>query len=334
MPGLTRMGRSGRRTMWGRRFRPAPLPAPRLAFVLLLAGSTLVGLASPADAGGTGGGASAQGERIAARVYRHTGDVSKRTLVMILGGSEGGMTNPRAALPRALRAGGYDVATLATFNFRGLPRSGALVPLDGIVEKAGALRDRRARCLAFIGVSRGGEAALLLASLAPRTFDAAVAVAPPHVAGPAPGPNIVNRPAWTWKGRPVPFLPVRAVSLDGLRWLFSSGEARARANYAIKETSIRTQPRKEERARIRVDRIERPLLVLSATRDHVWPSRAMAGQIERLVRKGGKARLFEHRAFDSDHFLLDRPRAVRAIVDFLDTRLADRGAKCASRPRP
>lgn len=264
----------------------------------------------------------------AKRIAATQGDA--RATVLLLGGSEGGMIGPGRPLPRALLANGYDVATLATFNHPGLPEAGVRVPLDAIASKARSLQGRSNGCVAFIGISRGSEAALLMASFAPRTFDATVAVVPAHVSGPAPGPNLFNQPAWAWKGRDVPFLPTRALSEHGVRWLFSSGDGRRQANHAIKLDSIRSQPERAERARIPVERIERPLLLLSALHDDVWPSRMMADKIEASTRVAGKGGLVRHVSVDSDHLAAEHPRGVETILRFLN-RQFEGAAACRHR---
>lgn len=281
------------------------MPAPFLVVAALLGASSAIG-----------------SERIAAKLYGGKGQ-GPRPAVMILGGSEGGMVGRRRPLVRKLRAAGYDVVGLATFKHPGLPRTGARVPLDAFARRAAALRAMHG-CVAFVGISRGGEAALLLAARAPRAFDATVAVVPAHVAGPAPGPSLVNRPAWSWRGRDVPYVPTKAVSRHGLRWLFASGAERAAANHAIKLDSLRSQPQAVKRARIAVERIERPLLVLSATQDHVWPSAMMGGEIENAVWEAGRGDLLEHVRIDGNHFLADDRRGVAAILRFLRRHLTGR----------
>ena len=300
----------------GRRFRPAPL----FAFVTLFALALLFAVATlPATS-------AEPAERVASKRYPARSGDGPRPTVMVLGGSEGGMVDARRPLLRALRDAGYDVVALATFGHPGLPKTGARVPLDRIAGRARAIRKRSGACLAFVGISRGSEAALLLAALSPGTFDATVAIVPAHVAGPAPGPNLFNRPAWTWEGEDVPFLPVRPFTRHGVRWLLGTGRERAAANHAIKLDSIRSQPDAERRARIPIARVGRPVLLLSATRDHVWPSQMMAERLVTAAREAGVGSLVRHEAIDGDHFIADRPAGIRAALRFLRKHLGSGGA--------
>ena len=136
----------------------------------------------------------------------------RRPAAVVFGGSEGGITVADTA------------ALLASHGFPGpcarvLPRAGpprlARVPLEYFARAARLLRaqpgvDPR-HVLAF-GASRGGEAALLIASTFPGLLHGAVALVPSAVVNPSPGHFDV--PAWTYRGRPVPMeqIPIERIS--------------------------------------------------------------------------------------------------------------------------
>lgn len=132
--------------------------------------------------------------------------------VLQLGGSLGG----HSALPAALLAShGYPTLSLAYFKEPGLPQTLKDIPLEYF---ATALRWLAAqpgvdpRRLVVLGVSRGGEAALLLGTVYPDLVHGVVACTPSASVEPAyPGPGV----AWTYAGTPVPLGPIAVERIHG-----------------------------------------------------------------------------------------------------------------------
>lgn len=130
----------------------------------------------------------------------------KRTAILVLGGSEGGL--PTAPLLAALAAHGYPTLSLAYFRAAGLPQTLENIPLEYFQQ---ALLWLRAQPLVdpnrivVLGVSFGSQAAQLLGVHYPTLVSAVVASVPSNVATcgiPCSGP------AWTFEGRPVPYTRV------------------------------------------------------------------------------------------------------------------------------
>jgi dienelactone hydrolase len=120
--------------------------------------------------------------------------------VVVLGGSEGGEDTRTAS---ALALNGYPALALAYFQEPGLPQCLCAIPLEYFARALRWLRGQpvgRGRPVILYGVSRGAEAALLVASYEPRLFTAVVADSPSasvHVAFGGTGP------AWTFRGKPL-----------------------------------------------------------------------------------------------------------------------------------
>ena len=128
----------------------------------------------------------------------------RRPAVLVFGGSEGGqgMDYPGSLLA----AHGHPVLSLAYFAAPGLPRTLERVPIDYFARAAALLRRQPGvdpRQVFAWGVSRGGEAALLLGVHFPEAVAGVVAaVTSDHVLSALPEET---RPAWTVRGRPLPF---------------------------------------------------------------------------------------------------------------------------------
>jgi dienelactone hydrolase len=190
---------------------------------------------------------------------KHT--AGRRPAVLVFSGSGGGLTTSFAAALLAVR--GYPSLALAYFKAPGLPQTLHNIPLEYFAKALGVLRDQPVvdlRHVLVAGVSRGGEAALLLGAHFPQLVNGVVAGVPSSVVNPAPGPE-TGQPAWTLGGHPLP-----AVSPSDF----------GQPNPAGKPQAV-----------IPVERIRGPILLACGQQDLVWPS---CGYVDAIT-----ARLREHR---------------------------------------
>jgi dienelactone hydrolase len=133
--------------------------------------------------------------------------------VIVLGGSEGsywGLLREASALAAA----GHPVLALAYFGERDLQPSLERVPADLVRVGVQWMRNTtRERDVALMGVSRGGELALLAASLDPSIAADVVALVPSSRIG--FGGAQGRTPAWTWEGEPLE--PRRKIAVGRIR---------------------------------------------------------------------------------------------------------------------
>jgi dienelactone hydrolase len=135
--------------------------------------------------------------------------------VVLIGGSEGGEPFLQAS---ALADAGYPTLAVGYFAEPGRPKCLCDIPLEYFARAVRWLRARPVavgRPVILIGVSRGGEGALLIASYEPHLFDAVVASSPSaNVNGPYGQDASAARSAWTWRGKPLPIgmeIPVNQI---------------------------------------------------------------------------------------------------------------------------
>jgi dienelactone hydrolase len=155
------------------------------------------------------------------RYYRPAPGTDKHVPVLLIGGSEGGLSmTGEAAL---LASHGYPALDVAYFGAYGVPRNLQRIPLEYFVRAARWLDGRPGvdgHRLVVYGVSRGTEAAQLLAAHYPKLFAGVVILSPLARVDPAfvPGQLGGGGPAWTSHGRPVApigtLLPFRSVKAD------------------------------------------------------------------------------------------------------------------------
>jgi dienelactone hydrolase len=162
-----------------------------------------------------------RGDGFLGRYYRPAPGTNKHVPVLLIGGSEGGLSmTGEAAL---LASHGFPALDVAYFGAYGLPRNLERIPLEYFVRAARWLDSRPGvdgRRLVVYGVSRGTEAAMLLAARFPKLFAGVVILSPLARVNPAfvPGSLGGHKVAWTLRGRPVgpleSFLPIRSVRAD------------------------------------------------------------------------------------------------------------------------
>jgi dienelactone hydrolase len=219
--------------------------------------------------------------------------------VVVLGGSDGG--NSLAFVAALLAAHGFAALALPYFAHDDLPRELAEIPLEYFGRAIEWLRARPESSggrPGVVGMSRGGELALLLGSTFPE-ISAVVALVPSAIAGGGIGKDFATmmRPAWTLAGRPVPFLPPPSdpESFEAIREAFAGGAAYA-GTPAFRRSLAHSAARIDEIA-IPVERTHGPIFMMSAEDDRIWPSSDLAEIGMRRLERAGFRHAFEHRAF-------------------------------------
>lgn len=204
--------------------------------------------------------------------------------VMILNGSGGGINEPRAAL---YASHGYAAFALAYFKAPGLSDYISDTKLE-YFETALAWLHRTVRpakgFVALSGQSRGGELVLLLGTLFPESVSAVIGYVPGavvHCAQNACDPALGREgPAWIFRGQPLPHVWENNRTATWAPW-DEGPEPRRHAEALL--TALQ-DPAAVERARIRVERIRGPVMLLSATDDGSWPSSLYSRMVtERLA---------------------------------------------------
>ena len=217
------------------------------------------------------------------------GAAGRLPTVITVGGSGGGLDWEIAA---ALAAHGFAALALPYFGFEPLPASLNSIPLE-YFERAIAWLGRQPEVdpgrLAIHGTSRGGELALLLASRIP-LLRAVAGIVPGNVVwqgtGRAPNDGRTgaqdrngHRSSWTYRGEALPFVPYR---MSWFRVWTAARLITLRKPVRFVNLHRDSFRQKEivERAKIEVEKIQAPILLVSAGADLIWPSEPMAEAIE------------------------------------------------------
>jgi len=235
----------------------------------------------------------------------------KRPAVILIGGSEGGSLITQAAAPFA----SHGMAVLALPVFSPPDRSGAReIPelpaawVDMPVETLNRARDWLAARpevdgsrIAVHGTSMGSLLAMLGAVHLP-WVRAVVANVPSDVVWDGWGPGVPpeQRSMFSLRGDPLPFVPTVGYD-DEIRGYERNVPVIVRRAF---ERGRAANPARAARARIPVERITVPLMVIGAYDDQLWPSGQMAQNIAERRHEAGLATetlLFP----DAGHMLYD-----------------------------
>ena len=199
--------------------------------------------------------------------------------ILVLGGSEGGLGEGGRQGALALQREGYSVLVPSYFGAPGQPRHLERIPLETFDRALAWLAARPEidpEKIVLAGVSKGAEAALLVATRHPE-LRAVVAGVPSSVVWPGIRFTTLNMgSSWTLDGRPLPFLPYGPFRLRML-----TGDIGVVYRDGIKKLDAHPD------AAIPIEEIEAPVLLVCGEKDELWPSCPMSRQLEaRAARLG------------------------------------------------
>jgi len=221
-------------------------------------------------------------------------------VVMVLNGSGGGINEPRAAL---YASHGYTALALGYFKCPGRSdyiSNTHLEYFETALQWIHKTLAPRGGFVAVSGQSRGGELVLLLGSLLPDLVSAVIGYVPAalvhgaqNACDPALGPDARNGPTWIWRGKPVPHVWENNRSATWQAW--DEGPEPRRHTTAI--LTALQDAEAVERARIPVERISGPVILLSGDDDGSWPSSLYSRMVVERLRAHQHPHPVEHQDF-------------------------------------
>ena len=203
----------------------------------------------------------------------YLGEGAKQPLVVGLGGSEGGNawdSDYWKKIRDQFIAKGYAFLAIGYFGGKGTPDTLNKISINQVHDAilvATKNKKINKRKIAIIGGSRGGDLALLIGSYF-KDIKCVVAIVPSHVAFPG-HTNHFTTSAWTFHYKELPFVPVNEEAVPYLR----KHDLRGTFTAMLKDSIA------EEKAVIKVEKINGPILMLSATKDDHIPSVEMCDKM-------------------------------------------------------
>lgn len=201
-------------------------------------------------------------------------DGKKHPAVLIFGGSEGGISKQVSDMAIEINKAGFNVLNISYFRAENQNPELIQVPLetfDNALDFLATQNEVDAKNLAIIGASKGGEAALIVASRHPE-IKVIVSGMPSAViwAGfswhDTDGSFKNMKSSWTLAGKEVPFLPFGDIN--------SKEKNENTYSLGLKEIG------KHQDAIIPIEKSKAKILLVCGESDKLWPSCPMANMIE------------------------------------------------------
>jgi dienelactone hydrolase len=229
---------------------------------------------------------------------------SGNAAIMILGGSEGGMPNYTTEL---FTAKGYPCLKVAYFGTEHTPDHLEMIPLE-YFEKAIRMFKSQPEVgdkkIVVFGGSKGGELALLLASRYTQIEGVIVRVPSSVVFQGIGGRGLTS--SWSYKGQPVPFVPYYEP--------FDYSKVEDNQWRDLFELSL-TQTDVVEKAMIKVEQINGPVLILTGKEDKMIPSGQMGDMIIKRLKEHKFPHWYNHCAYENAGHNFDEKSTMGGTED-------------------
>jgi pimeloyl-ACP methyl ester carboxylesterase len=250
--------------------------------------------------------------------------VERPAIIVLAGGSEGGFwTGGRLMMPLAWS--GYSIRFMAYVGAEGAPSRLVERDLEPIAAALGQARQTNGharRCVGLIGVSKGGELAMLLAAYGDALsegdgplVDAVVAAAPSHVVWQTPDITLSVRSSWAMNGEPLEFVRHPWLSPFLFDVLFDFPNVSRYLGHALQSAPD------DSAAAIPVERISIPTLMVAGDDDPVWPAQEMTQAALARADRLNPDHALELSVYGGDHFILSDDAVMRDVITFLDRHL-------------
>ena len=225
----------------------------------------------------------------------YLGEGAKQPLVVGLGGSEGGNAWDSDYWKKTrdqFIEKGYAFLAIGYFGGKGTPDTLNKISINQVHDAilvATKNKKINKNKIAIIGGSRGGDLALLIGSYF-KDIKCVVAIVPSHVAFPG-HTNHFTTSAWTFNYKELPFVPVNEEAVPYLM----KHDLRGTFTAMLKDSIA------EEKAVIKVEKINGPILMLSATKDDHIPGVEMCDKMIARLKANKFKYANEHIVIDGGH---------------------------------
>ncbi|MDR1003044.1 MAG: hypothetical protein LBL82_07245 [Oscillospiraceae bacterium] len=242
---------------------------------------------------------SVKKEGFMGRLY--TPDTPSKKSVVVMTGGDGGIKNADY-IAQCFAEKGINALSLAYFGISGVQKNLIEVPLECIESAVSYLKEKtQCGAVALYGLSKGAELSLLSASLI-GDIDCVVAVVPNYYVASGftkVGRPIGNRSSWSYRGNPMPYVPIVGKLSDTVKTYFREGESnQTKVYHEAEAVGI------PEETLIRVEESHAAILCISTACDRVWLSKNAGDKIVGRLKNSGYPYAYHHESFEYvSHFL-------------------------------
>ncbi len=241
----------------------------------------------------------------------YLGKGENQPLIVGLGGSEGGnawSSNYWKKTRDQFIEKGYAFLALGYFGAEGTPAKLEKIAVEDVhyaIEVAAKNTMIDKTKIAIIGGSRGADLALLLGSYY-KDITCVVGIVPSHVSFPGNTDHFTTS-SWTYQNKELAFVPVNEEAVPFLM----KGDLRGGFEAMLKDTLA------EAGAMIKVENINGPILLVSATADEICPSTPMSEKMVSRLKDNNFKYYIEHVAIEGGHG--EPLKHFDLIFEFLET---------------
>lgn len=246
----------------------------------------------------------------------YLGSGTNQQLIVGLGGSEGGnaWTSDywKETRDKFIKKG-YAFLALGYFGAKGTPDTLQKIAIEDVhnaIEVATRNKNINKQQIAIIGGSRGADLALLLGSYYP-DIKCVVGIVASNVTFPG-NTNHFTTSTWTYQGIELPFVPVNEAAVP----FIMKRDLRGAFQAMLKDTVA------EEKALIKVENINGPILLISATKDEIAPTTPMSEKMISRLKDIHFVHYFEHVAIEGGH--AEPLKHFDLVFEFLDKHFANK----------
>lgn len=231
--------------------------------------------------------------------FYHNSSIPTPT-ILVLGGSEGGLREGQAAI---LSAYGYNALAIAYFGLDGLPEELVEIPLDYVECAINWLQqDERVDStkIGVLGVSKGGELALLCAAQFP-AIKVAIGYVPSGIIYPGISRVKSGVSSWKYNEKPLPFAYGNIPSDVEL----AVTRSREKKEPIVWREVYRYWADGAVEAEIPIENAQSAILLISGGDDQLWPADLLSERVIERLKSNHYPYTYEHVTF---------PKAGHAIV--------------------
>lgn len=240
----------------------------------------------------------------------YLGKGKEQPLIVGLGGSEGGnawTSDYWKKTREQFIEKGYAFLAIGYFGCKNTPPildKIAIEEIHNAILEASKNEKIDKNQVAIIGGSRGADLALVVGSYY-NDIDCVVGLVSSHAVFPGHTQEF-NSSCWTFQGKELPFIPVNEEAVPFLM----KRDLRGAFEAMLKDTKA------EEKALIKVENIEGPILLISATKDEICPSTPMAEKMITRLKSFNFKYNFNHIPIEGSH--AEPLKHFDLVFDFLD----------------
>ena len=220
------------------------------------------------------------------KYYSAKGNIQNVVLIL-LGGSEGGLPNYYDT--EKLTGLGYSCLVLGYFGTKNTPATLEMIPIEYFEKAIADLKSKpglKSKKIVVWGGSKGGELALLLASKY-KQINGVIAAVPSSVVFQGLGGKLVS--SWSENGKSIPFVPFAP---------FDYSKIVNNQYVEVYKLSLE-QTEYVNKAEIKVENINGPILLLAGKSDSMWPSNQMSEMVIKRLEENKFPHWFKLYSYDN-----------------------------------